>query len=271
MHTTSSKNTAKLRTLTALLAAACIAPSAMAQNAPASDSWQFTAGAGVVSKPLYPGSSETKTQALPLLNASYGRYFIGGVPSSGIPAGMGAYLVQDPHWKLGVGLGGSLGKQRKESDSSRLAGLGDISGTPQGAVFGSYSDTWWKVSGNVLTDIGGKKQGTRASMNLEANYSPMKNLVLTAGSGFTWTDAKYNQAFFGVDATQSARSGLPIYTPKAGINSVSFNLGANYQLTQQWGLGAIYSVSNLRGDAAISPITEKKSQSTFGMFASYRF
>lgn len=244
---------------------------AWAQEATASDSWKFNAGIGVVSRPKYPGSGETKASAVPLLSASYGRYFIGSVPGSGVPLGMGAYLVQNAHWRAGIGLGANFKKPREESDSARLSGMGDIDATTLGSVFASYSGSWWKVGGNVVTDLGGKDQGTRVSVDFEAKYSPMDKLQLTAGPGLTWADGKYTQTFFGVDAAQSARSGLPGYTAKSGINAVNFNIGANYQLSPQWGLGARFTASSLRGDAADSPITEKKSQNTFGVFANYRF
>ena len=73
------------------------------------------------------------------------------------------------------------------------------------------------------------------------------------------------------NAAQSASSGLPQYSAQSGVNAVNFNVAANYQLSAQWGLGARFTTSRLRGDAANSPITEKKAQNTFGVFASYRF
>lgn len=39
----------------------------------------------------------------------------------------------------------------------------------------------------------------------------------------------------------------------------------------KWDLGANVSVSNLRGDAADSPITLNKTQTQFSLFAAYRF
>jgi outer membrane protein len=257
---------------TVLLALATLCTSALAQETPGgADSWKFSAGLGLMSHSKYPGSSGTETAVLPMLSAHYGRYFIGAVPGAGVPAGVGAYLVQDPHLRVGVGLGLNLDKPRKTEDIPRLNGTGDIDGTALGTVFASYSDSWWKVGGNVLTDLGGNNHGTRISVDLEGKYSPMDRLTLTAGPSLTWADAKYTQTFFGIDAAQSAASGLASYTAKAGLNKVSFNVGANYQLTQQWGLGARFSATSLRGDAATSPITEKKSQNSFGVFANYRF
>lgn len=236
-----------------------------------SDSWKFSAGLGAASGPLYPGSSERKTRALPVISAGYGRYFIGGVPGAGIPAGIGAFLVQDSHWRLGVGLGGNFEKPRKESDSVRLRGLGDIDRTALGSVFGSYTEEWFSATAGVLTDIGGKHQGTRIALDFEGKYRLMDRLVVSAGPGVTWADSNYTQTFFGIDATQSARSGLSPYTPKSGINSIRFGVGADYRLTERWGIGARLTAASLRGDAARSPITEKKAQNSFGAFAAYRF
>lgn len=237
----------------------------------ASDTWRFSVGLGAISQPLYPGSGERETEAVPLLSANYGRYFIGGVPGAGIPAGIGAFLIQEPNWKLGIGLGGNLGKPREESDSPRLRGLGDIDRTVLGSVFGSYDEKWFSVRAGVLTDIGGNDQGTRVSLDLEGKYSVSDQLALSAGPGLTWADSKYTQTFFGISAAQSASSGLGSYTASSGVNTIRFGVGADYRLNANWGIGARVTAARLRGDAASSPITEKKAQNTFALFAAYRF
>lgn len=236
-----------------------------------SDVWGFTLGVGAASQPKYPGSGDNKTSVLPIAGASYGRYFIGAAPGTGLPLGAGAYLIQNNHWRLGVGLGTYLNKPREESDSPRLRGLGDIGTTTLGSVFGSYNDKWYLVRGNLVTDIGGKNQGTRFSMDLEGKYSLTDKLVLSAGPGFTWADGKYSQTFFGINAAQSAASGRALYNAGSGINSIRFTVGADYSLSPAWGLGARITAATLRGDAASSPITEDKSQNSVGIFTTYRF
>lgn len=238
---------------------------------PVSDGLQFSAGVGVISQPEYPGSGDRETRGLPVLSATYGRYFLGGVPGAGVPFGVGAYLVQDGPFRLGVGLGGQLSKPREEGDSPRLRGLGDIDRTALGSVFGSYSFDWLTLRSAVITDIGGDDQGTRVSFDVEAKYSPLPKLLLSAGPGLTWADDKYTQKYFGITAQQSASSGLAAYTPKGGINTVRFGVGATYLLTSQWSLGARATAASLRGDARDSVITEKSSQNTYGLFANYRF
>jgi outer membrane protein len=79
------------------------------------------------------------------------------------------------------------------------------------------------------------------------------------------------QTFFGVDAEQNARSGLPAFDAKNGISNIRVSVGANYQFDRHWSVGARFSAARLRGDAADSPITEKASQNTTGVFVVYRF
>ena len=95
-----------------------------------SNSWKFVVGIGAINQPRFPGSSENTTRVLPVIGAEYGRVFLGGAPGAGIPAGLGVYLYRDSRWTLGVGLGQDLIKPRREADSPRLHGLGDIASTP---------------------------------------------------------------------------------------------------------------------------------------------
>jgi outer membrane protein len=247
---------------------------ATAQERPADaggDTLQLTLGAGVVSVPKYPGSSDRETRALPLINLRYGRYFLGGAPGTGVPLGLGVDLVEDPNWRLGVVLGPDLRKPRKASDDARLTGLGDIDATTHLGLFGGYSERWWSLRGNVLSDVGGNHEGTTASLDLEGRYPLGDRVVLSAGPGLTWADKRYTQTFFGVDATQAANSGLAPYQASAGVSSVKFSLGVEYRIDTHWFVSARASIESLRGDARSSPITTQTSPHTIGVFGGYRF
>ena len=258
-----------------LVLSACV-PRTMAQavdgiEPSTPDSWRFAVGVGGVRVPRYPGSDLRKTELVPVLSAGYGRFFVGGLPGGGVPLGLGAFLLQDQHWKLGVGLGAGFGTPRRESDDPRLAGLGDIHNTPRAGLFGSFTQDWLIVRSNVATDVGGHDEGTLASIEIEGRYRLIGRLTISAGPGLTWADHKYTQTFFGINAQQSAASGRPEYTVGSGVNSVRFMLGAEYGLTPRWGVGVRASLARLRGDAGNSPITVDKSQDTFGFFTAYRF
>lgn len=232
---------------------------------------QVTLGAGVVSLPEYPGSENDQIQALPLLSLRYGRFFFGGVPGNPSPAGLGAYLYEDESWSVGAIVSGDVIDPRQESDDPRLRGLGDIDSTARAGMFASYKIGWLTLRASALSDIGGNEQGTIASFDAEATYRPIPRLVLSAGPGVRWTNDEYAQTFFGIDADQAASSSFTEYTAGGGANLVRFSVGAQYQLTQHWGLGARASAGRLEGDAADSPIVEDKNQNSYALFVSYRF
>jgi outer membrane protein len=244
---------------------------AQPESPPFEDAWKFNLGIGVGSQPKFPGSESTRTSVMPVLSAQYGRYFIGGVPGSGSPAAVGAFLLRDSGWSVGVGLGANLRSPRKESDSSRLKGMGDIDKTALGSVFVNYDWRWLGVRSNIQTDIGGKNEGTTAALDLEARMPLGGGFMLSAGPGVTWADHKYQQTFFGVDSAQSAQSGLSTFDAKSGINAVRFNLGSNYKVSSRWSVGARAGLGRLTGSAADSPITERKNEVTFGLFTTYGF
>lgn len=234
--------------------------------------WRFMLGAGVVSRPEYPGSDSNQTRFAPLLSASHGRYFFGGLPVPGLAVGAGAYFIQTPETRLGLVIGTGISKAREESDDERLRGMGDIDAATRAALFASHkTHDWLTWSSSISADVSGKDQGIIATLDAEAKYRVTDRLAFSAGPGLTWASDDYTQTFFGVSADQSARSGLQAYTAKSGLNLLRFSVGAEYGLSRQWGISARASFARLQGDAADSPITRKRSQNTYGLFTSYRF
>jgi outer membrane protein len=222
-----------------------------------SDTWQFTVGLGAVDQPTAPGSATHETIGFPLFSATYDRYFIGSAPGSGLPFGVGAYLFKDDHWLIGAAVGESF--------------FSDTGTTTVANVFAVYGTKYFIARSGITTDIGGHGQGTRGSFDFLGKFSPIDNLTLTAGPGLSWADGEYMQKYYGVNAVQSADSGLPTYTANGGINALRFKFGAQYNLTPKWTLGAQLVLSNLHGDAGKSPLTESRSQDTLGVAAAYHF
>ncbi|WP_018974387.1 MipA/OmpV family protein [Rudaea cellulosilytica] len=238
------------------------------------DGWDITIGAGAVSLPEYPGSDEQKTRALPMINIRYGRFFLGGDGSAGgggPGGGLGVYLYEDEHWRVGAMVSAGAFKARKEADDARLRGLGDIDGTARVGAFARYTQGWLSARLSVSSDVGDNRQGTLAELGLNANWVVSRQLVLSAGPSVTWANGEYMQTFFGIDALQSERSGRPQYRAGGGVSSIGFGASARYRFDEHWGLGAFASTSQLQGDAKDSPITQDKTQNVVGVFATYHF
>lgn len=235
------------------------------------DGWRYSLGLGAFVTPRYPGASASRFQPAPLVGVSYGRFFFGSVPDANVPFGLGAYLYRGENVRVGVALSYDLVNPREASDDNHLRGLPDIDRTAHATLFASYNIEWLSVVGAVSQDVAGKHEGTTASLDVLGKYSPIGKLTLTAGPGVTWGSAQYNQTFFGINAEDSARSGLPAYAPGSGVAAVRITAAANYLLNKHWNLGARVTASRLPGAVGNSPIVEKKTQTTYGAFANYVF
>ncbi len=254
------------------LALAAVGNAALADETQVEKSpWQATLGAGVALLPEYPGSDESRTQALPMVNLRYKRFFLGGAPGSGSPGGLGAYLYESDKWSLGAVVSPDARDPRRELDDERLRGLGDIDSTVRAGLFTSYRIGWLTPSASALTDVGDKQQGTIANFDAQLTYRPFPKLILTGGPGVSWSDAEYMQTFFGVTAQQAARSAFAPYTPGGGVSVVRLSFGAQYLLTTHWFVGARATAARLQGDAADSAIVVDKNQNLYALFVGYRF
>jgi outer membrane protein len=235
------------------------------------DKWRFNVGGGMVVMPTFPGASSSKVEGVPLIGASYGRYFIGANPDAGSLLSVGGYVYRDNHWRTGLALTYDFIQPRQESDDDHLRGLGNVKRTAHAELFAIYTYEWISARGSVLTDIAGNDRGTVATFDLMAIFRPMPQLTLTAGPGLTWASSQYNQTYFGIDSGQSARSGLPGFSPSSGVNNYRISVGANYRVSPHWNVGANITAARLSGDAGDSPVTQRKNQMTYGLFASYLF
>ena len=244
---------------------------ALGVNPPLTNSWRYSVMAGVANMPKYAGSSDHKFKVIGDFSATYGRYFIGTIDGESTPFGVGVYLYNDEHWRVGTALSYDLSSARKESDDeAHLRGLGDIEKTAHATLFASYTRDWFGLRTALSTDAGGKHQGTTANLDLDAKYQPIEHLVLSAGPGIVWNSSQYNQTFYGVTSQQSGRSGLSGYAPGSGV-TLRLSAGANYQLSHQWNLGARLGISRLPSEVANSPIVNERTQVNYGIFANYKF
>lgn len=235
------------------------------------EAWHFVVGAGAINRPTFPGASSTKTEALPVLGASYGRFFIGESLDAVSLLALGAYLYTDSHWRLGVAITYDVIQPREESDDPHLTGLGNIDRSAHAEAFGVFTYGWIVVRGSVVGDIGENQRGTWATFDVLARYLPTPQWALAAGPGLRWGTSEYNRTFFGVDSDQSARSGLPVYSLGTGVNLLRFSAAASYRPTVNWSFGASVTTAWLQGDASNSPIVQKSSQVTYAVTANYRF
>lgn len=250
-------------------------PEALAQRpagagpVPASGSWAVRVGAGGALGPNYPGSETIAASPLPLLDVTY-RPALMGLDTVFLSTRDGLGVIPLRFGPVAAGASLSFLPGRDQDLAARLNGLGDIDPAAAANVFLRADFGPLGVSARVERGLG-QQEGTTLTLGAAYRVRVTPQLMMMAQAGVTWADGEYMQQWFGVDARQAARSRFGRYDAGAGVRNVSAGLNGVYVMGGRWELNAGVGVSQLLGDAADSPITQRATQ-PFGILGvAYRF
>lgn len=226
--------------------------------------WGATLGAGLAAVPRYPGASRERARPVPLLSLNFGdRFFVG-------PFGIGVAALRCNGFRAGPVLGFERG--RSASDDPRLTGLGDISTSVTAGFFAGYTRGPFEISATARQGVSHSANGLSGLLQLNARHVfAGARTLLTAGPDLEFGNGDFQRTWFGISPAQSAASGLPVYTPHAGINRVGLHAGLTYRASTHIVWRVFARISDLTADAAQSPVVERRSQVLVGAGAAYHF
>ncbi len=98
-----------------------------------------------------------------------------------------------------------------------------------------------------------------------------ERLMIAPGLGVTWADENYMVSYFGVDASEAARSGFSEYRPGAGFKDASFRIRARYRISERVSVVGAAGVIHLLDEAADAPLTDEDTQAIAVVGFVYRF
>jgi outer membrane protein len=81
--------------------------------------------------------------------------------------------------------------------------------------------------------------------------------LFSVGPRVTWSDDRYQDAWFGVTPADALASGLPAYDPGGGIQAYGATASFLTQLGPRWGIYTYAKYDRLTGDAADSPLVRQ--------------
>ncbi len=244
--------------------------SAMAQqneNSEPKGDWQITIGPEVIVAPEYFGSKKYEITPFPVVDIVWKeRFFISTL------RGLGLYAINDKDSGIEVGLSVIPGQGRIASRlEPRLRGLGRISTPIAANIFASYAPTEFSsIFAGVTKDFGGTN-GYQANIGAGVGAPIGERISISASVSATYFDRKLKQGFLGVTAAQSAATGFRVFTPKAGLHSVSFRLDPSYKLTDHMSIFGFLNADRLLGSSARSPIVQRKWDRSAGLGLTYTF
>lgn len=235
------------------------------------DGYDVTVGAGIDLATRYLGSNEYHFVPVPYLNVT---------TPSGIyvdtTRGVG-YKLDLPHnFYIDGVLNYVTGRKDTngtfESGSDALRGMGNV----PNALFASLTAGYrfanlGSVSLAADMPLSNRSIGDAWRVAFEAPVLISGSDVLTAKTAVHIGSATYNQTMWGVNASQSAASGFRQYSLGGGFNAVDFGLTWMHSFNHHWSATTSGQVTRLVGDAADSPIVERRVSVNVATLVGYKF
>lgn len=236
----------------ALLVSAVTVCSATAQ---AQSQDRVVLGVGAAMMPVYQGADDYRVTPIPAIDIKKGWFF------ANLRNGLGIKPIDTEHVTVGTSVVFIPGYRSRDVPE----GVDKLSRGVGGRVFTSVRAGGFITSLGVVKMLSGDAEGIVADASISYPIRLSSNFSLTPSLAATWSDAKYNDSYFGITAAESLASGLPQYTGEAGFKDVSGLLTASYRMTDRITLSLTGGVTSLDKDLTFSPLVEKRTQS-FGIF-----
>ncbi|MEM9438925.1 MAG: MipA/OmpV family protein [Pseudomonadota bacterium] len=249
-----------------------------AQEGEVAQGWGVSVSAGTILAPTYLGDDAYQLSAFPNIRVTYADRFFASLE------GIGYNVINDEGWRIGPIVKYNFGRDEDGDnplaiagdDTDDLDGLGDVDGTIEGGAFVEYEFEPFTAKVELRQGVNGH-EGFIGNAEIEygGSFSFADQMVIySIGPQFTVVDNNYNDTFFGVDAGQSAASGLDEFDAEGGL--LSYGVGGTLivPVTDQVSTILFAEYDRLSGDAVDSSLVEDRgseNQGTVGLFISYQF
>lgn len=220
-------------------------------------------GAGVLSKPRYPGSDQAIFLPYPLIAAT--RFYL---------PGYGQVDGGDDTRRLVIYPSFNYIGRRNSADSSDLKGLNDVDWSLEAGLGVSYRYDFIRGFAEIRQGFNGYS-GQVAQFGIDLIGNPSDQLELRFGPRAGWGSQSYMETYFGITSKEAANSPVfdSSYKANAGFDTLGLAGSASYDLTDRWKLHVLAGWDRLIGDAGNSPIVKQGSDNQYyaGAGMSYRF
>ncbi|MEO6433529.1 MAG: MipA/OmpV family protein [Sphingomicrobium sp.] len=237
------------------------------EQAPDSDDYRVRVGLGAQTRPEYIGAD--KNQFAPLLDMSIKR----GTEPFNFKApddNFGIAVVRKNGFAFGPVANIQSGRKNKDVGID----IGRIKTTIELGGFAQYElSTSTRLRAEVRKGLGGHR-GLVASLGADQVWRDGDKWQFSVGPRVSFSDGRYQRAWFGVDDAAAIATPLPFYRPGAGIHSVGATSGMYYSFGRSIGMFGFGRAERLVGDAADSPLIKgygSKTQLSAGLGLTYTF
>lgn len=253
---------------------------AFAQQGPPVKAWAITVGAAPLIGPAFQGSDDIALSIFPDFRVNYkDKFFLS------IPDGLGYNVINTKTWKVGPLVKIRFGRNEEDGgnpflvtgDSDALQGLGDIGAAGEAGAFVQYSFKKLRTRAELRQGFGahdGWVADWNASFFGARKLPGMGAAIYSFGPRVTFGGGDFIDPYFGIDAQQSANSGLAQFSADSGLYSMGFSGSLVKPVNDRFAVTAFASYDRLSGDVDDSPLIEERgtpNQFVVGIAFGYRF
>lgn len=287
------------RVLFSGLAALCPAAGAQvlapAPNPMPDGSDDMYAGLGVASAPRYAGAAARRRRLLPVLQAQWSNgMFISGM-SAGLHLSHRPWLEYGPLLALHPGrdgggdgasaIGAGIARVEARHDPAAasapvagdagqpLRGLPAIARRWQGGAFVNLTlAPHLRLISNALYGAGADRHGATLTLGMQAMaLAPAPHHGVTLGVDLALVNRNLNQAYFGIDSDQSARSGAAPYDAHGGWRDARAGASWHWAMSPAWLLVSHLDLTRQLGATRFSPLVTRSTGASVSTALAYRF
>ena len=249
-------------TATALLSTASIANAAPFKNLPADQDAELSVGANVVITNSAYDVDGSDVRVLPSVFYDNNKFYARGAQA-------GAYLINDGTNQLSAYAQLAGNEFDPEDANGALSGLDKRKASAAAGVTYLRRTPIGGFRGQFATDILGRNDGNLARLTYLAKFTKDK-LTVYPSVGVEWHDESYNDYYYGVSNTESARTGVAAYSPSQSFNPY-VSVSANYDINDKWAGFASQTLDYLSDEQYDSPMVDSRTESTTTLGLLYKF
>jgi len=229
---------------------------------------QTVLGLGVAFVPDYEGSEDYT--AKPLLQARFN--WSNNMYFSLLGNTARVNLIPSKAWHFGPLL--RYRAERDDVDNDRVDAMEDVDAAVELGAFLSYNLPNWVFSVTAAQDVADAHDGYVVDLGVGYRFKLQEQTMMTVFAQTTYANEDYMDTYFGIDAADSARSGLQTFSADSEWKDVGVGVLVNHSFESKWGLMGVAKYTKLLGDASDSPIVDDEGDDTqwlLGVLVNYRF
>jgi outer membrane scaffolding protein for murein synthesis (MipA/OmpV family) len=244
------------------------------EGPPPPKDWALTLGFAPVYSPAFLGSSDYALSVFPDIRLNFQDKLFFSVRD-----GLGYNVINTPSWKVGPLVKIRFGRREEQGGSpfligegsNGLKGLGDIDTSGEAGGFAQFTYAQIRSRVELRQSFGGYNSFVG---DLNVNYfKRLGPLNFSIGPRLSFAGDDYVNTFFGINASQSQRSGLAQHQGEAGLVSYGIGGSAVMPITAKLAVTVFAGYDRLTSDIAQSPLIQERgdaNQASVGLAFGYR-